>query len=67
MSKAPNTVIYTQHAISSSTQEYNKNNQVQVNKGSFPSHIKQYYKTTRQQGFTHGDTMRSIGHLYRSM
>lgn len=30
------------------------------------NHIKQFYKTTRAMGNSHGDTMRQLGRVYKS-
>jgi len=30
------------------------------------NHIKQFYKTTRAMGNSHGDTMRQMGRVYKS-
>ena len=53
---------YEKEKVLSYVFEYNKQQ-----KGlQWGNHIKQFYKTTRAMGNSHGDTMRQLGRVYKS-
>ena len=60
MSAPPNISDLT---MQKTTRDYQKR---QIRGHTWQTHMKSFYKTTRQMGFTHVDTLKQVSSIYKS-